>query len=461
MKKIFLVLALGVISNFSISQHNFPTKAECEKYIQSNSEVKKEVVEKLGVEWNKLTIVSDNWRGYKGTVFSLSVTDCGYNIRKRGNAWPDDAAYAKWVVTTPKNAEGIYKELAIYMDYKRTTFDGEYCKLGSWHFNGYRVEGGAEYGHKEFTTQEIKDIFFKSVEKGDIKALNNFIEIKEITEDRDFNQNVPQPGQRYLYVYFKGTEGNFADDHSVMYCSSESGHKMTLSVTKVDDEWIVTNSKIDDRDPAEEALPLGQYCYMDDDEAAENYESYKTGGWKAIYGTKTKRSTTEGKYGKLMARMKQLNEMLLAKGAELQADDLAPFVRPEAHDGLNNEKTNISASNQVFYLPYLAPKDGKSLQLTEHSFGGASLMSKELEDGSIIEFGLPNVKMKFSWIIKKGKKWTPYGSSTSNHRCTSEPDGNHFQVWVYQNDNWFLYDVESAFCASSKASDNVIETLGL
>ncbi len=452
-------MTFGLLVNVCVAQNNFPTKAECEKFIQTNSKLRQEITEVLGVDWSKLTIQSDNWKGYNGSVFSISLTECGKTMRKRGNAWPDDAAFAKWIVTTPKNAAGIYKELGIYMDYKRTTYDGEYCKIGNWHFNGYRLEGGEEYGHKEFTTQEIKDIFYTAAENGEITALNNFIEIQEITGDNDFNQNVPQPGQRYLFVYFKGTEGNFADDHSVMHCSSEDGHKLTLSVAKVNDKWIITNSKLDDRDPAEAVLPLSRYCYMELGAKAENYESYETGGWKAIYGTKTKRSTEEGKYGKLMSRMAKLNEILKSKGAEIQESDLKPFVRVEAHDGFMDATTNISGSNLEYTLPFLTPKDGKSLLLMEYSFGGASIVSKELEDGSIIEFGLPNLELKYSSIKKKGKNWLPYGYNTTTLYSSSELDNGHRQVWLYLNDDWFLYDVASAFNASSAASNYVHQVL--
>jgi hypothetical protein len=456
MRRIILGLTMVLLGSYVIAQNNFPTKAECEKYIYSNDELRKEVVELMGMPWDKLTIKNDNWKGYKGTIFSTSITDCGYKIRKRGGAWPDDAVYAKWIVTTPKNAQGIYKEAAIYMDFKRTTFDGEYCRLGDWFFNGYRIEGGAEYGHKEFTTEEIKNIFFNEFKAGKISALKNFIEVKEINNDNDFNQNVPQPGQRYLYIYFRGTEVHAADDYSVIYCASEGGYKLTLSVEKDGEEWFVTNSKIDDRDPAEEPLPLGQYCYMDIDDPVENFETYGSAGFEAVYGKKTPRGF-DGKYGDLMNRIEALVAVLKEKGAEIQPADLEEFIQPSMRSELDDPSINISSSNVKISAPFHTDKSGKTIQLKEAKYGGAIFISQEI-NGEMLELALPNIEMKFERMMKKGKKWLPAGGNTVRATSNSEPDANHYQAWIMVDGQWYLYDVPAAFSGSA-ACNEYIESL--
>lgn len=452
MKKIILTTVLSVLVNTLFSQNGFPTKQECEKFIQSNSKLHQEVEDKLGTDWSKLTVQSDGWKGYKGTVFSLSLTDCGRNLRNQGKAWPDDAAYAKWIVTTPKNKDGIYRQLGIYMDYKRTSYDGEYCKLGDWSFAGYRLEGGEEYGHKEFTKQEIRDVFFKEFKAGKIAALNNFIEIDELDGDDHFNQNVPQPGKRYMYVYFSGTEVNAASDNSVIYCAKEGSHTLTLNVEKSGNEWVVTNSSVDGRDPSEDPIPLGQYCYMNPDEPVENYETYATGGWEAIYMKKTERST-DGKYGDLMKRMKALTTLLKEKGTDIQKEDLIPFVDPSKLSEIDDPTTTINAGGRNFKLPFNTGKGEMSLKLEEVEYGGAVFVDLEIE-GEMVEFALPNIKAKFLWLVKKGKKWES-ALNYARRSSSSKLSANHFQAWVRKNDQWYLYDVQAAYVASQECYEKL------
>lgn len=451
MKKLrILLLALlpTLVSNLS-AQQNFPTQSECEKFIQSNQKLHAEVEAKLGEKWQNLTVVSDEWKGYNGTIFSLSLTDCGKSIRGRGDAWPDDAAFAKWIVTTPKNKDGIYRTLGIYMDFKRTTFDGELCRLGDWQPNGYRLEGGEEEGHKSFSQKEMEDLFFNAAKSGELEALNYFIEIDELKKESSFYQNVPQPGQRYISVHFSGTLGKYSSDHSVTYCLIDGHFKLVLSLQNTDGKWSIANSKIDNYNLNNFQLDIGQYCNVN--EAIINYESYESAGWEAIYKKRTERSM-EGDYSQLMKRLEELNQVLLTEGVNLSQESLLQFVRPSERSNFTPRSVKLG---DQYYLPFETKSDEVSLALNNAKSESVVFWPHE-QDGKMVKYAFPELKMIFDKMKKKGKsKWLPIGGNNAIFVSGSKPEYGHTQLWVLEEGTWYLFDVASAFCTSMAADEFV------
>ncbi|GEM_PF-6528794 len=451
MKKITLLTAFALSTILASAQSGFPTKAQAEKYIQSNAELRKEVEAQMGVSWNKLTVTSDGWKGYRGSVFSLTTTNCGRNIRNRGGSWPDDAAYAKWIVTGPKNAKGIYKIMGIYMDYDRTSYDGEYCTLGNWKFEGYRLESAMEYGHKEFTQEEMKKLFFDQAEAGKIEALNYFIEINPLKEDA-FTQNVPQPGQRYIWVYFNGTLAKYAPDHSILHCEDQRAFKLQMSVSQTAEGWVVDKSVLQHGVSYNVELnsyqdEIDQYCKFP--ETPINYESYESAGWDAVYGKRTPRPTDQGKYGQLQKRIDALYQLLNEKGTSLTEEDLNSFVLPSNKANVGKNKVKVYSR---YYMPFQTEPKQTSMHYQSHSFSGAFIISKEY-DGKMMDIAFPGVETVFHKSFRKGKnKWEVSSTNPMRPESPIKVFDRHQQPWFFENGEWYVYDYASVFFSSEAAS---------
>ena len=450
MKKNLLFAALILVSTITNAQTGFPTSAQAEKFIQSDNTLHKEVEKEMGTSWDKLEVKSDGWKGYKGTPFSLTTTKCGRNIRARGGSWPEDGAFAKWIVTGPKNEKGIYKVMGIYLDYDRTSFDGEYCRLGAWEFEGYRIESASEYGHKEFSLEEMKTLFYTEAKAGRIDALKYFVEIQK-PRDADFRQNIPQPGQRYLWIYFKGTMAKYAPDHSVVFCEKPDVYQVQLSLNEEEGVWKVSKStlltKIHTKyELSEFQNELDQYC--DFPETAVNYESYQSAGWDAVFEKRTSRPTDQGKYGQLKTRINALYNLLEEKGTDITTEELKGFVLPSRLGELKNDKIKVASR---YYMPFQTEPKETSLHCQEHNFTGAFIIAKEF-DGVMIDIAFPGTKVKFFKSARKSKKkWEVSSVNPVNTRSNISVSDRHSQPWFYENGEWYLYDYSSIYFESEDA----------
>ena len=455
--KVLLLATFIVVSFFTKAQSGFPTTAEADKFVQTNSTLHKEVEEMMGESWENLTVKAMDWDGYKGTVFGLTLTQCGRNIRSRGGNWPQDGAYAKWIVTGPKNAKGVYKVMGIYLDYDRTSFDGEYCRLGDWEFEGYRLESASEYGHKKFTLSEMKELFYTEAKAGRIDALKYFVEIQQ-PKDEDFRQNSPQPGQRYLWIYFKGTLAKYASDHSIVYCEYPDVYQVQLSLSEENGVWKVSNSNLlttihTKYELSEFQQELDQYC--DFPEVAVNYESYESAGWDAVFEKRTPRPTDQGKYGQLNRRIEALYNVLESQGTDITTEDLSDFVMPQNRQAISNEKIKVASR---YYMPFQTEPKETSLQYNSHDFSGAFIISKE-SNGSMQDIAFPGMNVQFHKASRKSKKkWETSAVNPINCRSTLSIHDSHQQPWFYVDGEWYVYDLASVYF-SSEAAQKYLEEL--
>ncbi|MDX1650878.1 MAG: hypothetical protein R3277_00175 [Brumimicrobium sp.] len=450
MKKNLLLATLLVLSTITNAQTGFPTEAQAEKFIETDKSLHKEVEKQMGTTWDKLEVKSDGWKGYKGTPFSLTTTECGQSIRARGGSWPEDAAFAKWIVTGPKNSKGIYKVMGIYLDYDRTSDDGEYCRLGSWKFEGYRLESATEYGHKEFSLEEMKSLFYTEAKAGRIDALKYFIEIQE-PQDTDFRQNVPQPGQRYIWVYFEGTMARYAPDHSVVFCESPDTYQVQLSLSEEEGVWRVAKSTL--LTPTQTKYELSEFQnnidqYCEFPETAINYESYQSAGWDAVFKKRTPLPADQGKYGQLKNRIDELYTMLKEKGTDVTEADLKAFILPSRIKEVENNQIKIDSK---YYLPFQTEPKETSLDCQKYNFSGAFILAKEY-DGRMLDIAFPGTAVQFFKSTRKSqKKWEVSSVNPINTRSSIVVSEDHSQPWFYENGQWYLYDFGSIYFESEDA----------
>lgn len=432
MKRIITIFSLLIVNYYS-AQIAPPSIEDAKKRITENSQVVAEIEEKMGTKITSLTIESDKWIGYEGSTFSLTRATCGQQM---GLYWPDDALYTKFNIQSKKNKEGVYRGMGVYVFYKRSSQRGDICYLtNEWTYWDYRLEGMVEYGYKEFNKEEAQKIFLDYVNTNKPNQLNDFIEITKV-DFENFGQSSESAAAHYLSFYFKGTRAILTDDQTTILGTSDvSRVKFILKVEKVGDAWKATNFGIYDAySSPEKRNLLSEIQYMD--KAEDNFKTFKNGGWEAIYPKRTSTPKVSGELEVLNERIKSFMELLLVKKVELTESDLANFIAP----------SKSKEFNDWFAKNYNNAE--KRMELVSYDYKESFPIKIKNEDGSFTKIAFPELTAKYTGKVKKGKKWkdNPSHCSSCNKRSPKDVTTTyHPMVWLFENNNWYLYNPSSIF----------------
>lgn len=435
------IILISICYSFSVSgQLSIPSLESAKQKITENASIKTSIEKKMNRKWSELTIVSDNWPGYNGTTFSLTRTECGQLM---SFLWPDDAIYTQFIIQTPKDKDGVYKSIYAKVYYKRSSSSNEKCLLkNSWEFWEVVVGEPTESGYKEFTEQEAKDILITYLKAGKATILNDFIEISSI-DFKGFTQSSENAAIHYLNFYFKGRRAVFTDDRtSILGLNDVERVKFRLKVEKNDNAWVGSNMTIESVYGKYEFNNTGIINYGE--KTDEFYASYKTDGWDAIYPSATAKEKQSGEIETLKETINNYFEVLKNKGAELTQDDIKNFIPPSKEDLFTNWFNSFN--NQT-----------TRLALVEYNVKDVTPIKLQNEDGSFQKIAFPEVQGKFVRKDKKGKKWKDSTYRCSNcqlYSTSSTTTTNHSMVWLWENNNWYLYNPESIFSESKETFSN-------
>ena len=386
MMKKLLLLSLVVCGFAKLQAQELPSQKEAEQKILSNQTIIKQIEEKMGMPISKLTVENDKWKGYQGSTFSLARTKCG---KLYEYIWPYDAIYTQYIIQSPKNKEGVYKSMYAKVYYKRSKSTLDNCILtNQWSFWEVSLGNPSEYGYKEFTKEEAKEIFLDYVKSGKAEVLNDYTEISKIDFER-FSQSSENAGIHYLKFYYKGKRAVFTDDYSaILVQNNDDGLRFNLKVVKEGDKWVGTNmsimsiSRIYEVD-LEKAFQYG-------DEPDQFYSSYKTHGWDAIYPKATPIEKPKGELEALEARITSFYNLLKEKGAGFTQEDISAYIAP---------------SNKAAFEQWFTKMDQGNTRMAVESFNYKGVMPvKRLnDDGTYTKMAFPEMNGKLAKMIKKRK----------------------------------------------------------
>lgn len=436
MKKLFLLGIVVVLNPLLSKAQELPTQKEAEQKILNNSSIIKEIEDKMGLPFSKLKMENDGWIGYKGTTFSLARTRCG---EKFTYLWPSDALYTQYIIESPKDKEGVYKSMYAQVYYKRSKNTDGYCVLtNNWDFWEVSLGNPSEYGYKEFSVEEAKNLFLYYVKSGKADVLNDYIEISKIDFDR-FTQSSENAGIHYLNFYFSGKSAVLTDDRSSILVVNDADRlKFNLKIERDGDKWKGTNMSI---------LSVGGVYELDiekafqyGDEPDQYYASYKTHGWDAIYPQATAMDKPTGEIEQLNNRINGLFNVLKEKGAGFALSDVQDYIAPSNND-----------SFKAWFAKTENEKRRRSL--ISFDYKGVMPVKRVNKDGSFTKMAFPEVRGTFDLMDKKGKKWkksTTRCSDCNFYSTKSLSTTHHPMVWIFENDNWYVYNPESLLIQSEE-----------
>lgn len=440
MKTLYFSIICIALSFSTFAQWDIkpPSLNEAKSKIENSAELKKQIEAAIGFPMNKLELKSDGWSGYQGSGFSLFYRDCGEMMYP---VWPKDGCYTKFLVTGPKDSEGVYKMMGVYVDYKRSGYNGETCTLyNQWSYDGYRIESVQEYGYKEFNQEEAKNLLMNFLNSGKADVLNDFIEISSI-DFENYGQSSASSGLHYLNFYFKGTKAEFTDDKtSIIGLDDSQTLRMSLQIEKVDGDWTGTKLGL---------YTAQMYRYEDvynpentEEKQDQMFATYGSGGFKSIYPNRTEVEKSDGELEKLESRINALLKIIQSKELELTAEDVADYFAP----------SNREASIEWFNTNYT--NASKRRQLIEFSVEGG-LPYKTTMNEKLVKVAFPELKAKFELYSKPKRKWEKVDRCSDCLKASSSASSTtyHPVVWVWENDNWYLLDGPSLFMERSESFD--------
>lgn len=390
----------------------------------------KEIETQMGLPFNQLQFESDGWVGYQNSPFSLSYSDCG---DKMYPAWPKDECYAKFIVTGPKDKDGVYKIMGVYADYSRSSFNGEECKLyNQWTYKGYRIENVQEYGYKEFTIDEAKTLLMDYLNSGEAHTLDNFIEITSIDFD-NFGQSSSNAGMHHLNYFFKGNEAIFTDDGTSIIGIRDPGTLiMTLQVEKKDNKWI--GSKL--------GLLNGTYRLYDQsydprlttNQETKMYATYKD-GLNEIYPKRTEKTKVDGELEALTKRINELYRIMEAKKLDLVFTDIQDFFAPDD-----------ASFAEEWFITNFTESPTRYIVLS-HNLEKV-LPYKYTQNDQTQKIAFPELQVKTEKYNRPKKKYIlETRCSNCQKRSSSNGAGSTYHpcVWIFKDGKWYLIDAQSAF----------------
>lgn len=390
----------------------------------------KEIETQMGLPFSQLKFESDGWVGEEGSPFSLSYSDCG---EKMYPAWPKDGCYTKFIVSGPKDKDGVYKIMGVYADYSRSSFNGEECKLyNQWTYKGYRTESAQEYGYKEFTVDEAKSLLMDYLNSGEAHALDNFIEITSI-DFENFGQSSSNAGMHHLNYFFQGNEAIFTDDRTSIIGIRDPGTlRMTLQVEKDGDKWV--GKKL--------GLRTGQMYLYDQSYNPElttvyetkMYANYKDDGIKSIYPKRTEKTKVDGELEALMKRINDLYTIMETKKNDLVFTDIQDFFAPE----------DVAFAEEWFITNFT--ESPKRYIVLSHNLNNV-LPYKYTENDHTQKIAFPELQAKTEKYNRPKKKYILETSCRDCQKRSSSDGGTtyHPTVWIFKKGNWYLMDAQSAF----------------
>ena len=82
------------------------------------------------------------------------------------------------------------------------------------------------------------------------------------------------------------------------------------------------------------------------------------------------------------------------------------------------------------------------------NYKGVMPVKRLNDDGTYTKMAFPEMNGKLAKMIKKRKKWKPSTSGCSGSECSlfstkKLSTTSHTMVWVYENDEWYVYNPES------------------
>lgn len=432
MQKAILILPILLLHFFCSAQWNIdaPSLNETQSKLLNNKALIAEIEKEMGLSFDQLEFKSDGWSGYQKSGFTLSYGQCGEAFYP---TWPQDACFTKFIINGPKDKDGVYKSMGVYADYKRSSYNGESCQLNNtWSYAGYRIESAQEYGYKEFSVSEAKSLLMDYLKGEEAHVLDNFIEITAI-DFENFGQSSTSAGIHHLSFFFKGTEVQFTDDRSaIIGMEDASSLKMSLQVEKVDGQW--KGSRLGLFTGA--FYPYDQSYNPKSTEKVydEFYADYKSDGIDAIYPKRTEKAKKSGELDELSARIEGYLNLLKTKGLELTKSDLLTYISPSAQQEADTWLTaNLTEATKLRVLV--------DFELEE------VLPFKYVKDGTAMKIAFPEISAKFVRYTKPKKKWLEQtqcsdcnGGSSSSPKTT-----NHKMVWIWEDNQWYLYNAQSFF----------------
>lgn len=398
-----------------------PSNAEAQSRFSANANwIKEELEKETGYKFAQLkqTETLPSWE-----------KSYSYDGEQYAYKWPEDRITNFWMFETPKDKDGLYKIIGVFIHYRRLDCSRRPCLLqNTYSFEEIGVTAATTKGYQEITLAEAEVFAQNYLKTGKAKAFSDFVQIDEI---QAFQPDNLSPKRKRLSYSLVGIVGIYNFDRTTIMAAHQDVFPFDLYVTLKNSGWEVDSLVVN-------ALIPNAYYFTSPYQVGANnefYQSYGMAGFDAVYKNNKQSVKPKGMDEALLSRMSEFANLITTKGAEITKDDLGKFMHNEidytsypAADTRDEVLANLEKSPQILVA--------KSIHTEEASI---ELTPIKLKDGTEPHLPKGNVSVKAQLEKFAAKGGKPSGKMLGSGNVETDFD------WIYVDGNWFILNPGSYY----------------
>jgi hypothetical protein len=364
LRKLALIGFASVVSLTAIAQAESipaPSDADALKRFKTDAELHKMIKERTGYSFAQVKLV-------KTYDWAKSYTTEGDLRRER---WTYDMITKAYDIETPKDANGVYSQYQIFVDYRRSTCSMNGCLMtDTYSFFRYGVGPQYEFGFKEFQKNEKMTLLNDYLKTNKPACLSDVVTISSLDVDDSWARNDISATQQALYFKMTGKLAIYSADYSRIFDIKDFNDQMLkLFVSKKNGVWSADSLMFEDQYDR----PYFYRGYQLSELPTSYYRPFKEVGFEGVFNQQNEQPAPTGMYQQLDERTTAFMNMVVSKGESLTVDDVWSYCIPAALRDETDDEVKEELSEEVEINPaavYIKLLTTFQLQNTHFSYDG-------------------------------------------------------------------------------------------